>query len=137
MLNQSIWQNQKRQGDNQGSGIHRRFVSQTIGALLMDHDLLQEFHDKFYFQNGPCCSGCDWWQAISSGAGECTKSAPVPGEQRMAMLGVSNCSLRIGAGHPITRNNHHCGDFKDEFDWFTLPLGYRARVGAPTSRQTS
>lgn len=95
------------------------------------HDARQEAADRFYFKHGPCCAGCDWWRSISAGAGDCTKAAPVSGTQRAAMLGIESCSLPIGAGHPITSRSHHCGDFKDEFDWKQLPLGYRKRVGAP------
>jgi hypothetical protein len=89
----------------------------------------QEILDRFYFKNGPCCAGCDWWRSISSQAGECTRSAPVPEEQRLAMLDIDWCSKSVGAGHVITRREHLCGDFKDEFDWTSLPLPYRKMVG--------
>lgn len=91
----------------------------------------QELLDSFYFSHGPCCAGCDWWRSIGPMAGECLKSAPVSGAERMAMLGIKWCSLPFGAGHVITDRSHHCGDFKDEFDWQSLPLPYRKRVGAP------
>jgi len=94
-------------------------------------DTIQEGSDRFYWKNGPCCAGCDWWQAISPGAGDCTKAAPVSGDQRAVMLGIESCSLPIGAGHPITKRSHHCGDFKDDFKWTDLPLVYRRRVGCP------
>lgn len=58
------------------------------------------------------------------------KSAPVSGEERWAMLGMYGSSLNAGAGHIATTRDHHCGDFKDDFDWSSLPLTYRARVGA-------
>lgn len=47
------------------------------------------------------------------------------------MLGMERSSHRFGAGHVITNREHHCGDFKDEFDWATLPLTYRKQIGAP------
>lgn len=97
----------------------------------MTETAAQEFIDTFYFRNGPCCGGCDWWRSISHTVGECTKSAPVPGETRIAMLGISWSTLPLGAGHVITPIEHTCGDFKDEFDWSQLPLPYRKRVGAP------
>lgn len=92
---------------------------------------LQEWHDRFYFRNGPCCAGCDWWEIIGATSGQCLRSAPVSGESRMAMLGIEWCSHPIAAGHVITPRDHHCGEFKDEFDWNRLPLPYRKRVGAP------
>ncbi len=90
----------------------------------------QELIDAFYWQNGPCCAGCDWWRSLNSQAGECLKSAPVSGEQRWAMLGMHGPSIAIEAGHVVTTRDHHCGDFKDEFDWMSLPVAYRTRIGA-------
>jgi hypothetical protein len=89
----------------------------------------QEHLDRFYFQHGPCCAGCDWWRSLSSQVGDCTKSAPVDGSTRWAMLGVDNCSLTPEPGHVVTAYNHVCGDFKDDFDWSSLPLPYRKRIG--------
>lgn len=94
----------------------------------------QEFLDRFYFSNGPCCAGCDWWRSITPKAGDCTKSAPVSGAERGAMLGIERCTMRLAPGHIVTPHDHKCGDFKDEFDWETLPLPYRKRIGAPVSR---
>ncbi len=90
----------------------------------------QEFIDRFYWSHGPCCGGCDHWRSLNSHAGECSKAAPVPGRERAAMLGIEGYSINIGAGHPLTRLSHQCGDFKDEFDWLSLPLAYRASIGA-------
>ena len=83
-------------------------------------DSTQEWIDRFYFQHGPCCAGCDWWRSFNSATGECTKSAPVSAEERWAMLGMSNASLNTGAGHVVTRREYLCGEFKDEFDWSSL-----------------
>jgi hypothetical protein len=91
----------------------------------------QELLDRFYFKNGSCCAGCDWWRSLSSLVGDCTRHAPVKSEQRWAMLGIEKCSLRPSVGHVVTQREHVCGDFKDEFDWTTLPLSYRKAVGAP------
>lgn len=85
---------------------------------------LQERLDRFYFENGPCCAGCDWWRALNSVAGECTRSAPVSGEQRFAMLGIHGASISLSAGQILTKLDHRCGDFKDDFDWPSLPLAY-------------
>ena len=46
------------------------------------------------------------------------------------MLGMSGCSLLLQAGHILTLRDHHCGDFKDEFDWSSLPKHYLRRIGA-------
>jgi len=91
----------------------------------------QEAHDRFYWQQGKCCAGCDWWQHLNSVAGECTRNAPVASNERLDMLGISSASFAIGCGHAITRRDHVCGDFKDDFDWSTLPIGYLKTVGAP------
>ncbi len=89
----------------------------------------QEACDRFYIKNGPCCAGCDWWDRINSGAGECRRSSPVSGAERMSMLGMRSASLAVGPGHPITHRSHHCGDFKDEFDWRALPAHYLRKIG--------
>lgn len=96
-------------------------------------DALRECLDTFYFRNGPCCAGCDWWLALNSHLGECRKSAPISGPDRLVMAGMASCSLIIGGGHALTVRSHHCGDFKDEFDWSSLPLTYRKKIGAEVS----
>jgi hypothetical protein len=90
---------------------------------------VQELADQFYTKNGPCCAGCDWWNHANSVTGECRRSAPVSGEQRIAMLGMRSTSLTPKAGHVMTMREHHCGDFKDEFNWESLPAAYLKRIG--------
>lgn len=92
------------------------------------NDERQRLLDAFYMRHGPCCAGCDHWRSYNSTAGECTKSAPMPGRERMAMLGIEMVSLDIGAGHAFTLRDHACGDFADTFDWSTLPLPYRRSI---------
>jgi len=70
--------------------------------------------DAFYAEHGPCCAGCDWWRYVNSVAGECTRTVPVAGPQRFAMLGIEGASLDPGAGHIMTPRDHLCGEFKDE-----------------------
>lgn len=94
-------------------------------------DPAQEAADAFYWSHGPCCAGCDWWSRINSSVGECTRAAPVAENERWAMFGISAVSLRSGAGHIMTPREHHCGEFKDEFDWSVLPPSYLRRIGAP------
>lgn len=96
--------------------------------------VIQELVDSFYWQAGPCCAGCDWWRHHNSIIGECTRSAPVSESERIAMLGLSNCSRPIGAGHVFTPREHKCGDFVDSFDWSSLPLAYAKLVGAKIER---
>jgi hypothetical protein len=40
--------------------------------------------------------------------------------------------MKLPGGHIVTAREHVCGDFKDEFDWSSLPLPYRKLVGDPT-----
>lgn len=89
----------------------------------------QELADRWYVKHGPCCAGCDWWHQHNSIVGECRRSAPVPAEQRVGMLGVHGTTYPLTAGHVMTPREHHCGDFKDDFDWSTLPAHYLRRIG--------
>ena len=74
---------------------------------------VQGIVDAFYRQHGPCCAGCDWWRYFNSMAGECTRTVPVDGIQRFAMLGITGSSLAPGAGHIMTPRDHVCGEFQD------------------------
>lgn len=89
----------------------------------------QRILDAFYTEHGPCCAGCDWWNPHNSVVGDCERYAPVPGEQRVAMLGMRLAGHSPAAGHVMTLREHHCGDFKDEFEWSSLPLLYLRRIG--------
>lgn len=77
----------------------------------------QQSVDKFYLNHGPCCAGCDWWRYFNGAAGECIKSAPVSGSERIAMLGIESPSSEPGAGHVMTKRDHWCGEFIDTHDW--------------------
>jgi hypothetical protein len=98
----------------------------------------QEAADRFYFQYGPCCAGCDWWHRSSSLIGECRKSAPVSAEERYSIVSMDWTTFRLTtpeAGHILTNREHHCGDFKDDFDWPSLPPHYLRRIGwGPASK---
>lgn len=93
-------------------------------------DDVQASVDAFYWKHGPCCAGCDWWRHVASTAGECIRSAPVPGHERLAMLGIEKPWASIGAGHVMTPRDHHCGEFADTFDWSSLGPFYLKRIGA-------
>jgi hypothetical protein len=47
------------------------------------------------------------------------------------MLNIEKCSMSLPVGHIVTSRDHICGDFKDGFDWTSLPLGYQKRIGIP------
>lgn len=90
----------------------------------------QEAVDRFYWSHGaPCCAGCDWWRHFNSAVGECLRSPPVGEAERWAMIGVTGHALPTGAGHVVTMRDHQCGEFRDDFDWATLPPAYQRRVG--------
>ncbi|MAD46576.1 MAG: hypothetical protein CMH98_16365 [Oceanospirillaceae bacterium] len=74
--------------------------------------------DQFYKKYGPCCAGCDHWRWHNSVVGECTKSAPVSGQERWsAVLQLDSASTTLPAGCVMTERDHHCGDFIDTYDW--------------------
>lgn len=89
----------------------------------------QENVDTFYFRHGKCCAGCDWWRSVSPLIGECSKAKIVGGIERWDVVGLDRCSLRLPSGHPMTKRDYVCGQFKDDFDWASLPLSYRIRIG--------
>lgn len=89
-------------------------------------DEVQKYVDRFYLENGPCCAGCDWWRFYNSVVGECTRSSPVDGISRCDMLGMKSISGQPPpSGHIMTKRDHVCGDFKDDFDWKLLKLKLR------------
>jgi hypothetical protein len=95
------------------------------------NETTQEAVDRFYWsiRRAPCCAGCDWWQYFNSVVGECRRSAPASGEQRVAMIGIDRSSLQPGSGHIMTERDHCCGEFEDNFDWQSLPPAYLRRIG--------
>jgi hypothetical protein len=93
-------------------------------------DRTQEAVDRFYWTHGaPCCAGCDWWQHLNALVGKCRKSAPVSSKDRWAMMGITGSSLATGAGHVATLRDHSCGQFRDSFDWSSLPPAQQRRIG--------
>lgn len=73
----------------------------------------QAIIDRFAAEHGPCCAGCDHWRWNNSLVGECLRTAPVAGRDRVAMLGISGTSLSIGSGHIMTLRDHRCGEFSN------------------------
>jgi hypothetical protein len=100
-------------------------------VIVFDLSEGQESVDRFYWvsQGKPCCAGCDWWRHMNSTYGDCTQSAPVSEADRWAMTGITNSSLRTGAGHVVTPRHHRCGQFADTFNWQSLPPAYLRRIG--------
>lgn len=47
------------------------------------------------------------------------------------MLGMTHISIPPPTGHIVTKLDHVCGDFKDTFDWLSLPLAYRKKINVP------
>lgn len=92
-------------------------------------DASQEAADRFYHAHGRCCAGCDWWARVNSVAGECRRGPPVGGREKVALLGIEGCSIPAEAGHILTPRGHVCGEFRDTFDWASLPPAYRRRIG--------
>jgi hypothetical protein len=89
----------------------------------------QEAVDKFYWNNGKCCAGCDYWRHHNSVVGECTKSNLMSSRDRIQSTGIINATINIGGGHALTTREMMCGNFKDDFDWSSLPILYQKQVG--------
>lgn len=109
----------------------------ALRGLIEGQSAWQESADRFYMQNGPCCAGCDHWQSLGPTVGECTRSAPVSSTERLAMIGIERCSLAPSCGHALTKREHVCGEFSDGFDWSSLPLAYRKKIGDRSLRALS
>ena len=91
----------------------------------------QEKCDRFYWSNGRCCAGCDYWSSEGGWTGECLAAPPVSGAQVLKSMGIEWCTYTPPPGQPYTSHDHVCGAFKDDFDWTTLDEEYRRRIGAP------
>jgi len=78
--------------------------------------MYQKFIDDCYLKNGKCCAGCDHWAWHNSTVGDCTKSAPVSSEDRISMLNMEATSIKVNAGHIVTKRDHLCGYFVDTYD---------------------
>lgn len=85
----------------------------AVGPRLDATVRRQRLIDTYHAEHGPSCAGCDWWRFYNSLVGECIRSAPVSGAERVAMLGIERSSLLPGAGHVMTWLDHHCGEFRD------------------------
>lgn len=52
------------------------------------------------------------------------------------MLGMEGCSIALPAGHVLTLRDHVCGDFKDDFDWSSLPPHYLRQINHPQAKRS-
>lgn len=95
----------------------------------------QEKCDEFYWRNGQCCAGCDFWTSDGGRSGECRAAGLVSGEQVLASVGIVGWSGPLEPGYPLTSSDHWCGLFRDDFDWAGLDSAYLERIGALESGQ--
>lgn len=86
--------------------------------------------DSRYWTYGQRCSGCDYWASSEGDFGACQHAGIVSGQDVMMSLGLSFCSAPIQPGYPLTNDGHWCANFKDDFDWSSLPKEYLAEIGA-------
>lgn len=101
---------------------------------MTSDNINQLYVDRFYAKHGKCCAGCDFWSWHNPVVGDCTKSAPVPGWQRMTLLGMKP-SHSPDAGHLMTPREHVCGEFMDTFDWESLGPYYLKSIGMTVKRE--
>ena len=90
----------------------------------------QEHCDRTYWTRGQCCAGCDHWQSDMGDTGRCAGAGIVSGADVVRSLGWLQSSYIPDPGFPFTRADHHCGQFRDDFDWSTLDRAYLERIGA-------
>ena len=114
--------------------IERR---RKLSAEAMERRNKEEFDlwyqkemDKLYWKNGPCCAGCDHWMSDKAGLGICGDSKIMSGADVLRSMGITFCSYTPPPGQVHTKAEHHCGRFKDDFDWSTLDPEYLEEIGA-------
>lgn len=90
----------------------------------------QETCDRQYWAKGQCCAGCDHWSSDMGLSGTCAAAGIVSGADVLRSIGVVSSSYMPPPGLPYTEADFHCGKFRDEFDWSTLPVDYLERIGA-------
>lgn len=90
----------------------------------------QERCDRYYWNHGRCCAGCDHWTSEAGDIGECASAPPVSGVDVLRSLGIDWCTYTPPPGQPFTKRGHVCGAFKDEFDWTTLDPDYLKKIRA-------
>lgn len=114
--------------------IERRRQDSMRALERMDRDAFdawyQERCDEMYWTRGQCCAGCDHWQSDQGRSGNCSAAGIVSGVDVLRSMGVTFSSYMPPPGFPFTRDDFHCGLFRDDFDWSTLDDEYLTRIGA-------
>ena len=90
----------------------------------------QKKKDQLYWQNGPCCAGCDHWISDKALTGVCDASPIVSGKEVLKSIGITWSTYTPPPGKIHTKHDCCCGKFKDEFDWSTLDPEYLEEIGA-------
>jgi len=113
--------------------IERRRVLSVAALRARDREEFdawyQEQCDREYWTRGQCCAGCDHWQSSAGNTGQCAAAGIVSGADVLASMGVTFSSYMPPPGFPYTASDHHCGLFKDDFDWRSLDDDYLHRIG--------
>lgn len=121
-------------GDDDYKRTFKALRGHNVSVPEGEQEFYQRLCDEEYMKSGPCCAGCDWWRGWYYHFGECTRTAPMAGFQRWAMINTGAVYFDVpepGPGHIMTPPTYHCGEFKDEFDWQALPTQYLKRIGFP------
>ena len=120
--------------------VERRRIASIAAWKKRQDDEWQRWYqarcDKFYWQNGRCCAGCDHWSSDAGDIGICTSAPPVSGMEVMRSLGISWSTYTPPPGRPFTRRDHVCGAFKDDFDWSSLDPEYLKSICAKPRKAT-
>lgn len=114
--------------------VERRRRESVAALKAMDAEAwereYQETCDRLYWTRGQCCAGCDHWQSHGGLVGLCSAAGIVSGKDVLRSMGISFSSYMPAPGFPQTKAEHHCGKFRDDFDWSTLEHDYLGRIGA-------
>ena len=114
--------------------IERRRKASNEAMRERDRQKFDEWYQKQcdtdYWRYGQCCAGCDHWESDCGKTGRCSAAGIVSGQQVLKSMGVSFSTYIPAPGFPCTGALHHCGLFKDDFDWSTLPHDYLLSIGA-------
>lgn len=107
----------------------------SIGALkeleaLKFSEWYQKRCDSDYWKYGQRCSGCDFWASSEGYTGECQHAGIVSGQDVLRSMGITFSTLLPPPGYPYREASHWCANFKDDFDWSTLPSEYLHEIGA-------
>ena len=119
---------------NNPADIERKHRASIEAMKQRDHEeweaKYQEKCDRIYWQNGPCCAGCDHWRSSGGLFGDCTAGPIISGHDVARSMGWTWYTWTPPPGYPVTDHLHKCGLFKDDFDWQTLGPEYLRKIGA-------